>query len=70
MTWIKAPEAAALAGVSVKTIYRAVRDGHLRAARVGAGRNIRLCPAWIDEWLERSSGDPRMRVAISRKHSA
>lgn len=53
MTWAKADEAAAkwAGGVNPKILYRAVREGKLRAARIGAGRNMLFCEAWIDEWL-------------------
>jgi excisionase family DNA binding protein len=48
----KPREAAKYAKVSVGTLYREVREGRLRAARIGGRRELRFRPAWIDEWLE------------------
>ena len=51
--WIDVPEGARYAGnLSVKTIWRACRDGKLRHARVGGRREIRLRREFIDQWLE------------------
>ena len=56
MTWIKIDAACAYAGdVSRKTLYAAVHRGELRAARIGAGRNLVFCEPWIDEWLAASA---------------
>ena len=53
VAWFKAPRAAEYAGnISVKVIYAAVRSGKLRAAKIGSGRNILLCEAFIDDWLQ------------------
>ena len=63
MRWLKASEAARewAGNVAPKTLYRAVRDGRLKAARIGAGRNLLFCETWIDQWLqataERGSND-------------
>ena len=52
MTWRKIGAAAEYAGgLSVNTIYRAISRGDLRAARIGAGRNLLTCDRWLDEWL-------------------
>jgi excisionase family DNA binding protein len=52
MRWMKVDEARRYAGgVSRKLIYRAVANGTLRAARVGAGRSLLFHDHWIDEWL-------------------
>ncbi len=58
MRWLKAKAAAAewAGGVSAKLLYRAVRDGSLRAARVGAGRHLLFCEEWVNEWLVSSAG--------------
>lgn len=49
---MKVGAAAAYAGgVNPKTLYAAVQRGDLKAARIGAGRNVLFCEAWIDEWL-------------------
>jgi len=50
--WMKAPKAADYAGgISPKILYSAVRAGKLRAAKIGAGRNLLFCETFIDEWL-------------------
>ena len=57
MLWKKVPAAADewAGGLSLKTLYAAIRTGRLKAARIGAGRNVLVCEAFIDEWLNRSS---------------
>jgi excisionase family DNA binding protein len=51
---MKAGEAAEYANVSKRTIYTAIRRDRLRAARIGAGRNVVISDAAIDRWLEES----------------
>ena len=55
--WKKADEAARdwAGGVSPKILYSAVNTGRLKAARIGAGRNMLFCERWINEWLTSSS---------------
>jgi len=56
MGWMKVDAARRYAGgVGRKTLYKAVACGHLRVARIGAGRSILFCEKWIDEWLETAS---------------
>jgi excisionase family DNA binding protein len=59
--WLKVPEAAKewAGGVSPKTLYAAIRSGRLKAARIGAGRNVLLCEAFVDEWLQTSIRNER-----------
>jgi len=45
-------EAAAYSRCGVKTLYRAVRNGQLRAARVGGRRKLVLRRDWLDAHLE------------------
>ena len=53
---MKVDEARMVAGgVSRKTLYTAVATSRLKAARVGAGRNLLFCEPWIDEWLQESA---------------
>lgn len=56
MRWLKVSEAAQewAGGVNPKTVYAAIRAGKLKAARIGAGRNMLLCEQWVDEWLKES----------------
>lgn len=56
--WLTVREAAMHVQCGVKTIYREVKAGQLRATRVGGRRELRLLPEWIDAWLERSSIGP------------
>ena len=65
--WMKAQKAADYAGgVSPKILYSAVRAGKLRAAKIGAGRNLLFCEAFIDQWLQRSAGEPVETLATQR----
>lgn len=50
--WPTVPEAAARARSADKTIYREVKAGRLRAAKVGGRRELRFRDEWIDQWLE------------------
>jgi excisionase family DNA binding protein len=52
---VTACEAAAYIKVGDKCIYREVRAGRLRAARVGGRRELRFRAAWLDEYLDRSA---------------
>ena len=45
-------------GLSVKTLYRAIRAGQLEAARIGAGRNLLVCEEFVHTWLLRCAGRP------------
>lgn len=53
--WFTAEEADERARCGVKVIYREVRAGRLRAARIGGRRELRFLPEWIDEWLIRGT---------------
>lgn len=48
-------EAARHAKCGVRSIYLAVRQGNLRAARLGGRRELRFLASWIDGWLLASS---------------
>ena len=49
--WLTVGEAAGRARCGVKTIYREVKAGRLRATRVGGRRDLRFLAVWIDDWL-------------------
>jgi excisionase family DNA binding protein len=49
--WLTVDETATRAKCGVKTIYREVHAGRLRAARIGGRRELRLLPEWVDDWL-------------------
>jgi excisionase family DNA binding protein len=50
--WRTVAQAAAGAQTGERLIYREVKAGRLKAARVGARRELRLRDDWIDAWLE------------------
>lgn len=52
-------QAARYAGVSTKTIYRAIEDGRLTAASLGRSTALRTTPAWVIEWIEQSRYTPK-----------
>lgn len=54
-TWLTVREAAAYSKCATKTLYRAIRQGGLKAARVGGRRKIVLKREWIDAYLEASA---------------
>ena len=53
--WMTTREAAAFAKCGPKLIYAAVDGGRLRAARIGAGRNLRFRAEWINAWLDETA---------------
>jgi excisionase family DNA binding protein len=53
--WLTVAEAAQRARCGVKTVYREVQAGRLRAARIGGRRELRLRPEWVDAWLDQTS---------------
>jgi excisionase family DNA binding protein len=59
--WLTVDEAAERARCGVKTVYREVHAGRLRAARIGGRRELRLLPEWIDQWLLASTTAQEIR---------
>lgn len=56
MAWMKVDAARKYAGgLGRKVLYRAVASGHLKAARIGAGRSLLFSDSWIDDWLVASA---------------
>ena len=53
---LRVSEAAELAGLSTRAIYRAIERGELRAARLCS--RLRIPRAAFDEWIERSAVRP------------
>jgi hypothetical protein len=72
MQWLKAADAARewCGGVHPKTLYAAVKAGKLKAARIGAGRNLLFSDVWIDEWLQKSAGEPQFGQVIKGESGA
>jgi excisionase family DNA binding protein len=62
--WLTVEEAARHAKCGVRSIYLAVRQGKLRAARLGGRRELRLLAAWVDEWLLATSTPVPVRPLI------
>jgi excisionase family DNA binding protein len=60
--WLTVEESRHLAKCGAKLIYREIKAGRLRAARLG-GRSgaIRIHRTWITEWLEFSAAPIEMR---------
>lgn len=58
--WLDAGQGAAYARVSRKLLYRAVRTGRLRAARVGGRRQVRLRREWLDAFIEEHATGPEV----------
>lgn len=53
--WLTVDEAARHTRCGTRSIYLAVKQGKLRAARLGGRRELRFLKAWIDAWLLASS---------------
>jgi excisionase family DNA binding protein len=49
--WLTVKEAARHAKCGTRSIYQAVRDRQLRAAKLGGRRELRFLADWIDAWL-------------------
>ncbi len=53
--WLTIDEAREVAKVGARLLYREIKAGRLRAARIGGRRDLRIHRAWIDTWLEASA---------------
>lgn len=53
--WRTVKQVAAHGQCGVKLVYREIRAGRLRAARIGNRRDLRIHREWIDEWLMAST---------------
>jgi excisionase family DNA binding protein len=51
--WLTVDEARRVAKCGKKLLYGEIAAGRLRAARLGARRDIRIHETWINDWLER-----------------
>jgi excisionase family DNA binding protein len=58
--FLRPAEAAELAGLSTRAIYRAIERGELRAARLCS--RLRIPRAEFDAWVERCAVSPPERV--------
>lgn len=71
--WLKIREAADRACCTPAKLHRAVKSGHLRAARKSGNGELVFLESWIDEWLanqllpENDDGDLAIDVASLRR---
>jgi len=71
MAWMKVDAARKYAGgVGRKILYKAVAAGHLKAARIGAGRSLLFSDTWIDEWLMASACGEREECLVGAEASS
>jgi excisionase family DNA binding protein len=49
--WLRVEEAARHARCGKRSIYLAVQQQQLQAARLGGRRELRFLPEWVDAWL-------------------
>ncbi len=49
--WLRYPEAERYSGLGRSTLWKLVKDGHIRAAKVG--KAVRLSRQSLDEYMER-----------------
>jgi excisionase family DNA binding protein len=61
LLWLTVEQARQIAQCGAKLIYREIRAGRLRAARIGNRRDLRIHRGWIDEWLEASARPVEIR---------
>lgn len=53
--WLTVAECCPIAKCGKQLIYREIKAGRLRAARIGNRRELRIHRDWIDQWLEASA---------------
>ncbi len=51
--WLTVKQARRTAQCGAKLLYREIKAGRLRAARIGGRRDLRIHQTWVDEWLTR-----------------
>ena len=77
--WLDVADAAGHAKCGKRSIYLAVQQGKLRAARLGGRRELRFLREWVDAWLlaastpivvdpQAPSGAPRANPVKSTAH--
>jgi excisionase family DNA binding protein len=58
MTWLSIRDGSRYIGRSVPFVYREIRAGRIRAARVGRGRRLTISQEWLDAYLIEASMCP------------
>ena len=59
--WLTIKQARQIAQCGPKLLYREIKAGRLRAARIGGRRDLRVHRNWINAWLEASSTPVEIR---------
>jgi excisionase family DNA binding protein len=59
--WLTVDQARQIAECGAKLLYREIRAGRFRAARIGNRRDLRIHRTWVDEWLEASAAPIEVR---------
>ena len=59
--WLTLKESAPVAKCGPKLLRREIRAGRLRAARIGARRDIRIHVDWLNDWLTAASEPVEMK---------
>jgi excisionase family DNA binding protein len=63
--WMTIAEAAVYLKRGRRFVAREIAAGRLRAARVGARRQVLTCTAWLDAWVEDQA--PPVLVPMRRR---
>jgi excisionase family DNA binding protein len=53
--WLTVKEAAERAKVGTGMIYLAIKQGRLRASRLGVRKDFRILESWVDAWISSAS---------------
>lgn len=59
--WYTVAQASCVPQCQPKLLYREIQAGRLRAARIGARRDLRIHRDWLDEWLVASATPVEVR---------
>jgi excisionase family DNA binding protein len=65
--WLTPTQAAQYAQVGRRAIYREVRSGRLRAARIGGKGEIRILRLWLDDFLMAAATPVAVSVGWRRR---
>jgi excisionase family DNA binding protein len=69
--WLTPAEVARRTGFSTETIYRAIRQGHLKATKPKGTGHIRISDEELEEWVgagtTEASSDPRPNTPVPPK---
>lgn len=54
-TWLTVEDAARRIQASRRSVYRAIKAGELKAAKINGRGDLRIAASWIDEWLSQQA---------------